>query len=117
MKTLHSRMLASLVAVLLIVACGPEPTDDGPSHETVARKLDDTPREPRRETASHPAELSPDGSSYCAVGNPKLCAPARQKARACRDDRGNSHCQWGPCVCCEWQPMSWPFVITCDTLY
>jgi hypothetical protein len=118
MKTPMFWLLGCLAVAIVGTACGQDAGHDEPATETVGQKLDNGPGGigPRRQL--YLAERTPDGTSYCAKANPKLCAPAtelRATKWACRGHKGGA-CETygrGECICCEWVPGSWPFQITC----
>jgi hypothetical protein len=114
MKTPGSWIFGTLAVTLLMAGCGREPNDER-TEETSVQRLDNAPRDNPRELTTFTAELRGDGTHYCAVGKPTLCAPAVAGRLACRPPGGPdcTACCQGDCICCEWDAGSWPFRIRC----
>src|SRR4051812_33807969 len=86
MLRLRSIIWASCLALTMLAACGDETDENLPSQtETIDQRLDNRGEPTGPATDGYPAELSGDGKSYCAVGRPNLCAPARAAGVACQD--------------------------------
>lgn len=122
MKTTSDLMRAVLLIPLLVVlvTCGEETAPSELQTDRVSQRLDDRPGEVEASFTPYAAELSADGTQYCAKEQPKLCAPAQARQRAgrfaCRADNGSScnDSRWDRgCICCYWVPGSWPFEIRC----